>query len=188
MEFEKDVTLNFDENVIFYEVEENDDAETVLAAMTEDERKAIEDHNNKFLAEKVEENIKATFNVCACQMPLWIQRNESRRSLLNLDPRVYQPTINQKEFDASNYSVVAIAKDGKLEGIAAVVRECKCCHAINIFGSCSTIGNILAGAITNDLNHPMTEVGVELTDDNIEAIFGEGAFLSDVEEPTETQN
>ena len=139
--------INLDENVIFYEVDEVDEART----KTEEEMKEIETANVKFIEERLEPSILNTFDVCKCRMQAFMERNEARRRLMNVPPQAYQPTIDQSDIDSYMYAVVVISHDGRYKAVNSIIRMCKQCHKIEYWGDINIYARMVAEITTNFL-------------------------------------
>lgn len=170
--------INIEENVLLYEIEKNDfytdpeDPEIV---------KELNEHNDAYLANVVEPMVFRTFEICRCQMQEFMARNENRRRLLNVDPRAYQPTIEQADVDKYKFAVIILSTDGKYDGVSAIVRECKACHKIDLWGDIRVYSRMIAEITNNFLSN--YEEGSEV--DDVEATegnpLGEDCIFEDLE-------
>ena len=180
---EKDLHLNFDENVLFYEVEKYD--ETDLEMLTEEEQALVEQANNKFLTESIEKACLSTFSICPCRMPEFIARNERKRTIMNIAPQAYQPTVTQEDIDAYRFAVIVISEHGFMKGVSSIIRECKSCHKIEYWGNAEIFGHLLAEITTNFISvQAMEEVQARVTDidSSDENPLGADAVLTDIPE------
>lgn len=180
---DKDLHLNFDENVLFYEVEKYD--ETDMNMLTDEEQAIVEDANNKFLAEAIEKACMSTFSICPCQMPEFIARNERKRTIMNIAPQAYQPTITQDDIDAYRFAVIVVSEHGFMKGVSSIIRECKKCHKIEYWGNAEIFAHLLAEITTNfigmqaaeEMQHKITDVAT-----TAENPLGANAVLTDIPE------
>lgn len=179
----KDVHLNFDEDVIFYEVEKYED--TNLDNIPEDELENIEKNNMKFLTEVVETEIMKTFSICPCQMPDFIMRNERKRQIMAVPPQAFQPTIEQEDIDRYRYAVIVVSEHGVMTGVSCYMRECKTCHKIEYWGDVEVFAHLLAEITTNFVTLKQEEEQVEVISDvdvDADNPLGAGAILTDIPE------
>lgn len=187
MVMDKSIKLDFDENVLFYEIEKEDDF--VLDDLPEDERNKIEEENLKFMSEAIEPQVKKSFGICPCQMGDYVQRMEQQRIIRNIPPQQYNPVIDQKEFNKYMYAVIVISEHGKMTGISAIIRSCKFCHKLDYWGDIEIFSHMVAEITTNfvsakqcDAEEEMQEpeVVMEDVDTTDENPLGEGAVLTDI--------
>jgi hypothetical protein len=182
---------------LFFEIEKEDDF--ILDSLPEDERNAIEEENLKFMEEEIEPQVKRAFAVCTCQMGDYIQRMESKRTLLNIPPQQYNPVIDQEEFDKYSYAVIVISEHGKMTGVSAIIRSCKTCHKLDYWGDIEIFGHMIAEITTNFVSAKQAEeqyetevlTNTEDVDTTAENPLGNGAVLTDIptdpEEPDELE-
>ena len=171
--------INIEENVLLYEIEKNDD---FVEPDDPEIIKELNDHNDKYISEVMEPMLFKSFDVCRCQMQDFMARNESRRRLMNIDPRAYQPTIEQADLDKYNFAVILIMTDGKYDGVSAIIRECKTCHKIDMWGDLRVYSRMIAEITNNFISNYEEfddEVGeIEGTEENP---LGDDCIFEDVE-------
>lgn len=179
----KDVHLNFEDDVIFYEVERDESVN--LDDLPQEVQDEIEAKNTKFLTEVVEPEIMKTFGICQCNMPEFIARNERKRQLLAVPPQAFQPTIEQEDVDKYKYAIIVISDHGVMTGVSCFMRECKTCHKIDYWGDVSVFAHLLAEITTNFVTMNQETESEEVSEVDVDADhpLGPGAMLSDIPEP-----
>lgn len=167
--FGENVHLDFDKNVLFYEIEKYDD--TDLSALPEEVREEIAQANLQFLTEVVENHVKDSFSVCNCLVSSFLERNEQRRKILNLSPQGYVPEISQDDLDSYRYAVIVVSEHGYMTGISCVMRECLHCHEIKYWGNVETFAGLMAEVTTNFISAQLSAQAEEAA--NIAETIGE---------------
>ena len=122
--------LDFENNVVFYEV---DKAEELLP-MTEEELKAINEANDKFITDVIEAELFCNFNMCSCSTNEVMMRHIRRCNLLGKSPDQVPITLEQSDIDNYRYIIIVISENRKNLGVSTIIRECKKCHRWEIQG------------------------------------------------------
>ena len=150
------------ENLGIYEVD-LDEVPFDFDALSEEERKEIDDFNDKFINEKIQPMLLSNAAPCQCRMPEIMERHMRRSSLMQ-DPRMANMIqMTQEDVDAWKFSVIVYMEHGKYTEVRLTVRECRKCHAVTFWGDSDVFTQLMAESITrlyNVRNHPETE-GVE---------------------------
>lgn len=144
--------INLEENVTVLEIEENDDFD--YGTLTEDEKKSLNELNEKKLQEALDDLMK-NFTICPCMRDEIIQRElKSANSRLIVGGK-QNPTITvrQEDVDQTKYVLIVITENGVYDAISAIISECKKCHHIEYKGSSDIFSKIIAEATMNQINN-----------------------------------
>lgn len=144
-------TINYEENVLFYEIEENDDFD--YDALTEEDQKALDSYNAQKDDEFTNTLLDTIFpdNLCRCQVADFIKREMSKAKLItNGQPT---PTLRQEDVEQFKFAVTVLTKNGKHDTVSIIVRECKKCHKIEYYGSAEVFTQLLNEATVNFINN-----------------------------------
>lgn len=144
-------TINYEENVLFYEIEENDDFD--YDTLSEEDQKALDNYNAQKNEEFTSTLLDTIFpdNLCRCQVADFIKREMSKAKLItNGQPT---PTLRQEDVDQFKFAVTVLTKDGKYNTVSTIVRECKKCHKIEYYGSAEVFTQLLNEATVNFINN-----------------------------------
>lgn len=144
-------TINYEENVLFYEIEENDDFD--YDALPEEEQKELDNYNAQKDEEFTHTLLDTIFpdNLCRCQVANFLKREMSKAKLItNGQPT---PTLRQEDVDQFKFAVTVLTKNGKHDTVSTIVRECKKCHKIEYYGSAEVFTQLLNEATVNFINN-----------------------------------
>lgn len=175
--------LNFEEDVIFYEVEQDESVN--LDELPQEALDEIEAKNTQFLAEVVEPEIMKTFSICPCNMNDFVARNEQKRktnAMLGVD---FEPTIIQEDVDKYRYAIIVISNRGIMTGVSCYMRECKNCHKIEYWGDVEVFAHLLAEITTNFVTMKQDTSAEDVIldiDADSENPLGPNAVLTDIPE------
>lgn len=145
--------LDFENNVVFYEV---DKAEELLP-MTEEELKAINEANDKFITDVIEAELFRNFNMCSCSTNEVMMRHIRRCNLLGKSPDQVPITLEQSDIDNYRYIIIVISENRKNLGVSTIIRECKKCHRWEIQGDSGIFGLMLADITKNFISAKTVE-------------------------------
>lgn len=137
--------LDFENNVVFYEV----DKAKELLPMTEEELQAINEANDKFITDVIEAELFRNFNMCSCSTNEVMMRHIRRCSLLGKSPDQVPITLEQSDIDNYHYIIIVICENRKNLGVSTIIRECKKCHRWEIQGDSGIFGLMLADITKN---------------------------------------
>lgn len=163
--------INFDENVTIYEVDDVNNAPD-LADLPDDERKEIVDFNDKFIREVLEPQLLAYAAPCECQQNKILARHFQRCKLMNKNPQTEPIFIGQEEIDSSAFGVVINSHNNKYVGASCIVKECKGCHKITIWGDAGVITHMIATGTQTSMNFA----------EEIKAAYGDNVTLEPVDD------
>lgn len=167
-----------EENYLIYDVDMA--TEQQLAAMTEEELAESDKASLKFEAEQIKPAIMSHMGVCECRMHEFMERNQRKAMIANVDPRQFRPTIEQEDVDQYKFAVVTISDKNKMTGISTIIRECKKCHKIDIWGDSNILAHLIAEVTTNFYTNQNAEQNnMEPADP---ALFGENMVMEDIGE------
>lgn len=146
--------INYEENVLFYEIEENDSFD--YDVLSDEERKEIDTYND----EKIKEITKTLLDtiipdgLCRCMMQDFFRREMSKTKLINPNAgNAINASIRQEDVDAFKFAIIVVTKDGKYDTVNTVIRECKKCHKIEYWGSVEVFSHMLGEATVNFINN-----------------------------------
>lgn len=165
------LTINYDENVIFYIVDKNDDEE-YYDSLPEDEKKALDDLNEKWIEEHLTPKLISLTGFCPCRMPEVMDRTTRRAMLTATRPgTMINPTVEQEDVDAYKFIVVVVADKDKYEDISLIIRECKSCAKLDFWGDSTMLGGQLADLINTAYTAAEYRVGRVCIPDGAEGQF-----------------
>lgn len=139
--------LNFEENVIMYVIEENDNWDE--SQLSEEERTNLHKENDNFIMKILEPTILRTFSICNCKMQEFMERNESRRRIMNVPIQAYKPTFEQCDLDNFRYGVVLTSKDGKFDTVKFIIRQCINCGVLDFRGDVNIMTRLVTECTKN---------------------------------------
>ena len=135
--------------VYMLEIEDLDE----VTAKTEEQMEEVMQSNTTFFREKMEPDLLRKCIVCQCRMPEFMQRKELQRQLLNIPPQQYRPNLEQQDVDANKFCAVVHSHDGKIYGVATIIRECTQCHSLTFWGDSEIMTRLIAEVTTNAINN-----------------------------------
>ena len=148
--------INLD-NLDFYEVDV-DNPPFNESDHTEEELKAIEEHNDKFMETDLNKTLIPMCNPCNCRMGEIMDRTMRRAQLLGQRPGPnIQINLEQEDVDAYKFGIVVTMEGGRYKSIDCIVKECKKCHHIEINGNSSVITRLLAESFTHFVDNQEAE-------------------------------
>ena len=145
--------LDFENNVVFYEV----DKAKELLPMTEEELQAINEANDKFITDVIEAELFRNFNMCSCSTNEVMMRHIRRCNLLGKSPDQVPITLEQSDIDNYRYIIIVISENRKNLGVSTIIRECKKCHRWEIQGDSGIFGLMLADITKNFISAKTVE-------------------------------
>lgn len=165
-----------EENYLIYDVDMA--SEQQLAAMTEEEMTASDEASLKFEAEQIKPTIMSHMGICECRMQEFMERHQREAMISNVDPRLLPHTIKQEDVDQYKFAVVTISEKNKMTGISTIIRECKKCHKIDIWGDSNILAHLIAEVTTNFYTNQNAEQNnMEPADP---ALFGKNMVMEDI--------
>lgn len=150
-----DTTIDYEENVLFYEIEENDTFD--YDALSNDEKRELDEYNAQKNDEFTNSLLDTIFpdNICRCSVTDFIKREMSKAKLItNGQP---MPTLRQEDVDNFKFAVTVITKNGRYDTVSTIIRECKKCHKIEYYGSAEVFSQLLSEATVNFINNGKDE-------------------------------
>lgn len=161
------------EHLDFYEID-LDNPPFSEEGLSEDQVKELNDKNDKWIDEALTTEIVKLAGPCACRMLEFQQKHMRKAQLLNAKPGEYMPALDQEDVDAYHYGVVVSMQNGLYNGIQCIIRECKRCHHIDIFGRSEVLTRLFAETFTHfeDNQAAMNEQmnGTDTEDVNVEDV------------------
>lgn len=145
--------LDFENNVVFYEV----DKAKELLPMTEEELQAINEANDKFITDVIEAELFRNFNMCSCSTNEVMMRHIRRCNLLGKSPDQVPITLEQSDIDNYHYIIIVISENRRNLGVSTIIRECKKCHRWEIQGDSGIFGLMLADITKNFISAKTVE-------------------------------
>ena len=142
-----ELRVNFDDCVTMYVIEENDNWE--MSQLSQEEQEALNKQNDVFILKYLEPTIMRNFSICNCQMKAFVDRNESRRQLMNTPVQMYVPSYEQSDLDNFHYGVVLTSKNGVFDKVKFIVTTCKSCGIMQIRGDGEIVTRLLTECTKN---------------------------------------
>lgn len=137
------IEVNMEENVTFFEVDENDNPPE-LTTMPEEVRADIVRKNDEFIRTVVQPRLLTLGTPCACRQSQFIQKHMRKCQILNVDPQQVPMVLEQDDLDQIKWGLLVTSKDNVYTGVAAIVKECKWCHHLDLWGDSTVITQLLA--------------------------------------------
>ena len=134
------------EDVTWFEVD-LDKNPIDLDALSEEERNAIEEFNTKYMNEQIGPKLIMYADPCPCRMAEVMQKHQRRAQLVGAQN--YIPTKEQDDLDAFKFSIITTIHEGKTVSLDCVIKECRRCHRIEIFGDSSVLIRLMAESFRN---------------------------------------
>ena len=134
------------EDVTWFEVD-LDKHPIDLDALSEEERNAIEEFNDKYMNEQIGPKLIMYADPCPCRMAEVMQKHQRRAQLVGAQN--YIPTKEQDDLDAFKFSIITTIHEGKTVSLDCVIKECRRCHHIEIFGDSSVLIRLMAESFRN---------------------------------------
>lgn len=134
------------EDVTWFEVD-LDKHPIDLDALSEEERNAIEEFNDKYMNEQIGPKLIMYADPCLCRMAEVMQKHQRRAQLVGAQN--YIPTKEQDDLDAFKFSIITTIHEGKTVSLDCVIKECRRCHRIEIFGDSSVLIRLMAESFRN---------------------------------------
>lgn len=155
-----EITINYEENVLFLEIEKNDNWNEEF--LTDEEYNALKKKNDKLTKEHVTKRLLANTGVCSCQMEEFTKKHMQRARLLygtnQTYQQQYQAKVEQEDVDKFKFSVIVITENGLMDPEPAfIARECKLCHKIDMWGDIDVLTRIVAESTANKLTNQAEE-------------------------------
>ena len=144
--------INLEENVIFYEIEENDTFD--YEKLRESDKKELDDYNEGKMKEITENLLRDVVeNICRCSQGEIIKREMQTSRLLTNNTHPNQIRLRQEDIDQYKFVLIITTKDGRYESVDTIIRECKKCHEITYKGSAEVFGHLVVEATANMKTH-----------------------------------
>lgn len=157
--------IDYNENVVFFEVELADfDVDSLSAS----ERKELEVANNNFIATQLTPLLLNKINPCECRIGE-VQQKHMRRAQLSGNPNTYIPYPDQDDVDAYRYGVIVLAENGKLTAVSTIIRQCKRCMKIDYWGDVVIFSRMVAEVTTNFFSAQARMAAAEAAQDQADA-------------------
>ena len=160
-----ETTINYEENVLFLEIEKNDDFDE--AALSDEEYNEIKRQNEKLTHDHVTTKLLANAGVCNCQMEAFTKKHMAKAKLLygtnQAYQQQYQAKVEQEDVDKFKFSVIVTTENGVMNPEpACIMRECKFCHKVDIWGDIDVLTRIVAESTANKITNQQMEEKREL--------------------------
>lgn len=171
-------TINYEENVLFYEIEENDDFD--YDGLSETEQKELDEYNSQKNDEFTKNLLDTIFpdNLCRCSVAEFIKREMSKAKLITNGQAT--PTLRQGDVDNFKFAVTVITKNGRYDNVSTIIRECKKCHKIEYYGSAEVFSQLLSEATVNFINNSKAQDDLQDVDVS-EVLDNAGLDAEDIE-------
>lgn len=143
-----ELTINFDENVLFLIVDKYDDE----LERTSEEVEALNEKNQDWITKTLIPKLLSLSGFCPCRMQEVYERAHRRQSILqgaNPIPGNDMIQLTQEDVDTYKYVVVVVAEHDSYESISLIIRECKKCNKLDFWGDSTMLGSAM-GRIIND--------------------------------------
>ena len=153
-------TINYEENVLFLEIEKNDNFDDSL--LSDEEYDRLKKKNEKFTHDHITTKLLANTGVCSCQMEEFTKKHMAKAKLLygtnQLYQHQYQANVEQEDVDKFKFSVIVMTENGLMdEEPACIMRECKFCHKVDIWGDIDVLTRIVAESTANKITNQQIE-------------------------------
>lgn len=142
------------DNITSFDIELNDGFK--IAALSEDEQKAIMDQNAEFEQKYVQQALLKHASPCNCRMPIIQERMMTRIRLMPTPPPPGTPIqmgLLQEDVDAQSFGIVLTTLNGVYKSIDTIVVGCKSCGAVQIFGGVEGLTRAIAKGRTEELTY-----------------------------------
>ncbi len=138
-------------DVSIYEIDNDNDFN--IDDATDEEKSTILELNKKFLINELKPSLISRVTTCQCQINQKREANERLRQSLGLSKEEFIPEDITEE-DVANYqfSVLIISNAGKYSQVSAMIRQCKRCGKIELWGSADILMTILSSKIVDMMN------------------------------------
>lgn len=155
-----EITINYEENVLFLEIEKNDDFDE--ATLSDEEYNEIKKQNEKLTHDHVTTKLLANTGVCNCQMEAFTKKHMAKAKLLygtnQTYQQQYQAKVEQEDVDKFKFSVIVTTENGVMDPEpACIMRECKYCHKVDIWGDIDVLTRIVAESTANKITNQQME-------------------------------
>lgn len=157
--------INYNENVVFFEIELSDFNPDSLSAS---ERKELEVANDNYINTVLTGLLLSKINPCECRMGK-VQQKHMRRAQLSGNPQTYIPYPDQEDVDAYRYGIVVLAEKGRLTSVSAIIRQCKECMKIDYWGDVIIFSRMVAEVTTNFFNSQARATAEQAAQDQADA-------------------
>ena len=155
-----EITINYEENVLFLEIEKNDDWSE--ENISEEEYNDIRKKNDKITHDSITTKLLANTGVCNCQMEQFTKKHMAKAKLLygtnQTYQQQYQAKVEQEDVDKFKFSVIVTTENGVMDPEpACIMRECKHCHKVDVWGDIDVMTRIVAESTANKITNQMAE-------------------------------
>jgi len=141
------------ENVVFFEVETNDQYN--YASLTQEEKDKRAQANAAFEEQYIQQLMLNHAAPCQCQTPRIMERVQARLKLgvLKPGPNGEIPMeLLQEDLDTRKFGVIVTSENGFYKRINMLVTQCKGCGDIHLTGDIDAITRMFAKAISNEID------------------------------------
>lgn len=167
------------ENVDFYEIDlDNPPFNPDIADA--DYLESVETENAEFTEKKLIPEMLRAAAPCQCRAGEFMAKNQKRAMLLGVRPgEQFAAQLDQEDVDANQFGAIVMMRQGKYTDIACILRECKRCHKIDIYGRSNVITRLFAESYTHYAEAEEAElIATDLdVDPNVETDIGEPVDL-----------
>lgn len=139
------------ENVVFYEIEDNDAYS--YEALSPEEKAELAAKNQAFEAQTIQRLLLDRATPCQCQTPRIMERLQAKMKLglLQPGPNGQVPVeLLQEDVDSRQFGIIVDAHDGVYTGVKMVIVKCKGCGDIHFFGDIEAITRMCAEAFAKE--------------------------------------
>lgn len=186
-----EITINYEENVLFLEIEKNDDFDD--STLSDEEYDRIRKKNEKLTHDHVTTKLLANTGVCNCQMEEFTKKHMAKARLLygtnQTYQQQYQAKVEQEDIDKFKFSVIVTTENGVMDPEpACIMRECKFCHKVDIWGDIDVLTRIVAESTANKITNQQLEEKAEMKANNeVEDVVedSQDVEFENIEEPVE---
>ena len=152
------------ENMEIYEVDV-DNPPFSGEDLTEEELDDIAKANDAFIETKLTPELIRYSAPCGCRMNEFMARHQKRAQLLGIRPgQQYAAGLEQVDVDAYRFGIILTMENGRYTKWNCIVKECKVCHRIEIFGDSRVITRLLAESFTHYADAQLEEDHMTLDD------------------------
>lgn len=162
------------ENVTFYDIESNDAFS--FANLSAEEVAEIQKANAEFEKTVLHPELMGRAMPCHCQQPKLMERAATRMKLLGQQPVNGQIPVEltQEDIDLNQFGVIVNTINGRYEGLMCILKRCKACSEISIWGAIEPMTAMCAHAFNDYMNRDVQRRAIQEAVDARDAAGDEG--------------
>lgn len=144
--------INYEDNVLFLEIEHNDFFDE--SKLTDEERENIKKKNEELTKKFITPNLLEKVDVCGCQMAEFTKKQMARSKLLYGTNQVQAGILDQEDVDKFMFSVIVSTNNNLMDPEPLFIgRACKYCHKLEAWGDLDVITRIVAESTANKITN-----------------------------------